>query len=115
MGKVNEFYVQVPRNANGLYAFHHTMGLDDVSTFVFSNIETKFLMKLFMKFNVEFDLLIEPYEEETLDTTHLDRALELTEKFARENVSGQFSVALERFKEALLFAKQCQMPLIFDF
>ena len=115
MGKANEFYVQVPRNANGLHAFHHTMGLDDVSTFVFSNTETNYLMKLFMKFNREFDLLIETYEEETLDTTHQDRALELTEEFARENASGQFSAAIERFKEALLLAKQCQMPLIFDF
>ncbi len=115
MGKANEFYVQVPRNANGLYAFHHTMGLDDVSTFVFSNTETYFLMKLFMKFNREFDLFIEPYEEETLDTTQLDRALELTGEFANENASGQFSAAIERFREALLLAKQCQMPLIFDF
>ena len=115
MGKVNEHYVQVPRNANGLHAFHHTMGLDDVSTFVFSNAETNFLMKLFMKFNREFDLFIDTYEEETLDTDHLDRALELTEVFIKENASGQFSAAIERFKEALLLAKQCQMPLIFDF
>ena len=115
MGKGNEFYVQVPLNAHGLYAVHHTMELDDVSTFVFSDMETIFLMKLFLKFNREFDLLIETYEEETLDTTHLDRALELTEEFAKENASGQFSTAVERFKEALLLAKQCQMPLIFDF
>ena len=115
MGKGNEFYVQVPLNAHGLYSFHNTMGLDDVSTFVFSNTETYFLMKLFWKFNREFDLLIEAYEEETLDTTHLDRALELTEEFAKENASGEFSAAIERFKEALLLAKQCQMPLIFDF
>lgn len=115
MGKVNEFYVQIPLNAHGLYAFHHTMGLDDVRTFVFSTDEILFLMKLFTKFNREFDLLIETYEEETLDATHLDRALELTEEFAKENASGQFASAVERFKEALLLAKQCQMPLIFDF
>ena len=115
MNKGNEFYVQVPQNANGLYAFHHTMGLNNVSTFVFKNFEINFLMQLFMKFNREFDLLIEPFEEETLDVTHLDRALELTEEFANENTSAQFSTTIERFKEALLLAKQCQMPLIFDF
>ncbi|MGN0879763.1 MAG: hypothetical protein ACI4WT_09985 [Oligosphaeraceae bacterium] len=115
MGKVSEFYVQVPLSACGLYAFHDTMGLDDVRTFVFSTDEILFLMKLFTRFSREFDLLIETHEEETLDATHLDRALELTEEFAKENASGQFSSAVEHFKEALLLAKQCQMPLIFDF
>ncbi len=115
MSKGNEFYVQVPLNAHGLYAFHHTMGLEDVSTFVFSSSETSFLMKLFTQFNREFDLLIETYEEETLDTAHLDRALELTEEFAKENASGPFPSAVERIKEALLLAKQCHMPLLFDF
>ena len=115
MGKGNEFYVQVPLNAHGLYAFHHTMGLEDVSTFVFSTDEILFLMKLFTKFNGEFDLLIETYEEETLDTVHLDRALEMTEEFAKEKASGPFPLAVERFKEALLLAKQCHMPLLFDF
>jgi len=115
MGKANEHYVQIPLNANGLYAFHHTEGLEDVTTFVFNNNETNFLMKLFMLFNKEFDLLIDTYEEETLEVEYLDRALELTEEFAKNNAASQFSPAIQRFKEALALAKQCQMPLIFDF
>ena len=115
MSETTEFYIQIPLNEHGLHVFYAEDGLEDIQTYVFSDLETYFLMKLFMRFNKEFDLLIDTYETESLETTHLDRALELTEEFVKENASGQFSAAIERFKEALLLAKQCQMPLIFDF
>ncbi len=110
-----EFYIQVPLNENGMQVFYNTDHLEDTRTFVFTAPETYFLMKLYMTFNKEFDLLIDTYEEETLECLHLDRALELTDGFTQQNASSQFLPAMQRLREAILLAKQVQMPLIFDF
>lgn len=115
MGKSNEHYIQVPLNEHGLYAFHHTEGLEDVKTFVFNTQETNFLMSLFMQFNIEFNLFIDTYEMETLGVEYLERAIELTNTFASDNVFNQFMPTIQRVKEALLLAQKQQMPLIFDF
>lgn len=115
MGRAYEHYIQVPLNENGLNVFNNSTRLEDTRTFVFTSDETDFLFKLFMKMNLEFGIFIEAYEEETLECRHFDRALELTKEFANEHANGKFSESVQRFKEALLLARKCQMPLIFDF
>lgn len=117
MENIHKLAVMVPLNENGANALEWGTGFDerDFRIAEISPEQYNGLFWLFDRFNSEFNLLIDRFEEETLPPENLERAIEMTAAFIPQIKDGNCLAALRKISELLHFAKSINAEVLFDF
>ena len=110
--------IVVPLNAMGLCGMTENVAAYDernLKIFPLPEAERCALSELFFRFNDEFDILIDDFEEDILMVKQLPRALEITQDFIAHADDGFVRESAKKVLEALLFAQGVDMPVEFCF
>ena len=83
--------------------------------FALTEAERCALSELFFRFNDEFDILIDDFEEDILMVKQLPRAIEITRDFIAQTDDGFVRESAKKVFAALLFAQGIDMPVEFCF
>lgn len=96
----------IPLNEDGVRGLEYPAEFKDENYRIvdISNDDYSRLFWLFSKFNDEFDILIDTYEEEALTADRIPRAIELAKEFRAEKRDEKDLLAVDKLVEALEFA-----------
>ncbi len=110
-------FLNVPLNDAGLIEHDSdNPEWNNVFTVELSVDEYERLNSVFNDWNDKFDILIDIFEEETLNPENAQEAMEILERHMEKNSGNQdFLNAAEKLKNALEKAIEVKMPLFLDF
>ena len=110
-------FLNVPLNDAGLIEHDSdNPEWNNVFTVELSVDEYERLNSVFNDWNDKFDILIDIFEEETLNPENGQEAMEILERHIEKNCGNQdFLNAAEKLKRALEKAIEVKMPLFLDF
>ena len=110
-------FLNVPLNSTGMLEYETNDPVwNNVFTVELSDIEYERLNSVFNDWNDKFDILIDIFEEETLNQENAQEAMEILERHIEKNCGNQdFLNAAEKLKSALEKAIEVKMPLFLDF
>ena len=110
-------FLNVPLNEKGIEE-HDTFDPDmpNVFTVILSDDEYYAIDNVvFTEWNKKFNIIIDIFEEETLEAEHTREAMEILDKHISESNDSQFLSAAGKLNEALAKAVELSMPLYLDF
>ena len=110
-------FLNVPLNSAGLIE-HDSDDPEwkNVFTVEITNVEYNLLSDVFYDWNCKFHILIDIFEEETLDPENAQEAMEILKRHIEKKSDNQdFLSAAEKLKSALEKAIEVKMPLFLDF
>ena len=90
-------------------------GDTNVFTVILTDDEYNILFDIFYEWNETFDIIIDIFEEETLEAGYTRKAMEILDKYIGNSTDKQFLAAAAKLKEALSKAVELGMPLYLDF
>ena len=110
-------FLNVPLNNFGLIEYDSDdPEWNNVFTVELSHDDYDKLFYVFNDWNDKFDILIDIFEEETLNPENAQEAMEILERHIEKNSGNQdFLNAAEKLKTALEKAIEVKMPLFLDF
>ncbi|MBQ5368270.1 MAG: hypothetical protein IIU43_12420, partial [Thermoguttaceae bacterium] len=89
--------------------------MPNVVSYTLSSDEYYLLENVFNEWNRQFDLLIDIFEEETLEPRFCQEALEILERRAALSDGAEFLAAAEKLRKALETAIKTKMSVYLDF
>lgn len=109
-------FLNVPLNSQGIEE-HNSFNEEwnNIFTVELSEKEYYILSVVFDEWNEKFDIIIDIFEEETLEIANEEEALEILNKHISNNSNKEFVSVANKLKVALQKAISVQMPLYFDF
>ena len=110
-------YLNVPLNSTGMLEYETNDPVwNNVFTIELSDIEYELLDRVFNDWNHKFHIIIDIFEEETLNPENAQEAMEILKRHIEKNSNNQdFLNAAEKLKSALEKAIEVNMPLFLDF
>lgn len=109
-------FLSVPLDAQGLSDYDNWSDSDGhIYTVELTVSEYEVLSEVFAKWNTEFGILIDIFEEETIAVNNVKRALEILQQHMNFNQRSEFLTAAGKLKIALAKAVEVHMPLHLDF
>ncbi len=109
-------FLSVPLDAQGLSDYDNWSDSNGhIYTVELSVSEYEALIEVFTKWNAEFGILIDIFEEETITANNAKRALEILQQQMDFNQRTKFLTAAEKLRIALAKAVEVHMPLHLDF
>ena len=110
-------FLNVPINDAGLIEHDSDDPVwNNVFTVEMSNDDFYKLLDVFIEWNHKFDIIIDIFEEETLNPENAQEAMTILERHMEKNSGNQdFLNAAEKLKSALEKAIEVNMPLFLDF
>ena len=105
------YYINVPLNDVGVQEFEtYDEDMENVKTFELSEEEYMLLRNpggLFERFDKSFGILIDVCEEERINLSDIDKALEIVDSIPQKR-TDVFKTAIGKVKESLSLAKESQ-------
>ena len=110
-------FLNVPLNDAGMLEYdNNDPEWNNVFTVELSHDDYDKLFYVFNDWNDKFDILIDIFEEETLNPENAQEAMEILKRHFEKNSGNQdFLNAAEKLKSALEKAIEVKMPLFLDF
>ncbi|MBQ3823231.1 MAG: hypothetical protein II807_09335 [Thermoguttaceae bacterium] len=109
-------HINVPLNNKGVAERASSNGdMPNVVSYTLSSDEYYLLENVFNEWNRQFDLLIDIFEEETLEPRFCQEALEILERRAALSDGAEFLAAAEKLRKALETAIKTKMSVYLDF
>ena len=110
-------FLNVPLNDAGMLEYdNNDPEWNNVFTVELTHVEYHILWRVFNDWNDKFDILIDIFEEETLNPENAQEAMVILERHIEKNSGNQdFLNAAEKLKSALEKAIEVNMPLFLDF
>lgn len=109
-------FLNVPLNKEGVE--EHDSFYEEwrnVFTVELSEKEYSTLSDIFDEWNQKFDIIIDIFEEETLENNNEEEAMRILNKYISNSSNAEFVAAANKLKIALQKAINVQMPLYLDF
>ena len=105
--------ISIPLNRAGIRGLEYPAEYKDENYRIVDITEEDYkrLFWLFSKFNDEFGILIDTFEEEMIKAHQLPRAIELVEEFKAGKREPEDIVAIEKLMGALVFANERQVDI----
>lgn len=109
-------FLNVPLNEEGIKE-HDNFDEDmkNIFTIELSEEEYGMLSDVFYEFNQNFNIIIDIFEEETLEPHNIDTAIKIAKKHLSNDKNSAFNISCEKLLNALLKAKELDKPVYFDF
>ena len=109
-------FLSVPLDEQGLSDYDNWSDSDGhIYTVELTLSEYEALTEVFTKWNAEFGILIDIFEEETITSNNTKRALEILQQHMDFNQDSEFLIAAQKLKTVLAKAVEVHMPLHLDF
>lgn len=111
-----KYVVCVPLNDRGLKELENGDELlQNVKIYEFSEKEINAIFWLIHKFNEEFNILIDDYEEEFLDYDKITRAIQIVSEFYDKEDDIFTKTAVNKLLNAFILAESLNKGIEFDF
>jgi len=108
-------YLNVPLNETGIQDHEYDTDMSNIYTVTLDTKEYDLLSDVFHEWNQKFDIIIDIFEDETLNAASCSEAMIILDNHINQNNNEDFRKAAQKLKLALSKAIQLNMPLFLDF